>query len=96
MEEALALVRKLQPKNQESLGYTLLTESFRALHKFAILPYDSNAENRFQEFPTKIRRLGRGDCQIAAIALLNNATVITRNQRHFSEIPELRFEDWTE
>jgi tRNA(fMet)-specific endonuclease VapC len=96
MEGALALVRRLQPRDQESLGYKLLVEYFQALQTFAILPYDSEAELHFQEFPARIRRLGRGDCQIAAIALQNNATVITRNCRHFSEIPGLKFEDWTQ
>lgn len=96
MEGGLALVRKLQPKDQEAAGYKLLLDNFHALNRFAVLPYDLEAETLFQEMPARIRRQGRCDCQIAAIALTHDATVITRNTRHFSEIPGLRFEDWTQ
>lgn len=94
-EGALALVRKLQPKDQEEDGYLLLVDSLRYLNRFAILPYSAEAAALFRGFPAKARRLGRRDCQIAAIALLHEATIITRNKRHFSEIPGIHFEDWT-
>ncbi|WP_309689236.1 type II toxin-antitoxin system VapC family toxin [Armatimonas sp.] len=96
MEGGLALVRRLQPKDQEAAGYKLLLDHFHALNRFAILPYDPEAEMLFQEMPARIRRQGRRDCQIAAIALTQDATLITRNIRHFSEVPGLRFEDWTQ
>jgi tRNA(fMet)-specific endonuclease VapC len=44
-------------------------------------------------FPEKVKRIGRGDCQIAAIALRHNATVVTRNLRHFEQVPGVLCED---
>ena len=44
-----------------------------------------------QKKGTKVPTL---DLLIAATALLNNLTVVTHNQRHFSLVPGLRIEDW--
>jgi tRNA(fMet)-specific endonuclease VapC len=35
------------------------------------------------------------DLKIAAIALAHNATVLTRNLKDFSRVPDLRGEGWT-
>ncbi len=33
--------------------------------------------------------------QLMAIALVNNAVVVTRNYRDFSLVPKLKIEDWS-
>lgn len=40
-------------------------------------------------------RVGTKDLRIASIVLANNATLLTRNNRDFSRVPDLRSEDWT-
>lgn len=42
----------------------------------------------------KGRRIGSFDEMIAGICVANNATIVTRNQRHFSQVPGLRIEKW--
>ena len=38
--------------------------------------------------------IGPYDVQIAGIALANNLTVVTRNVREFSKVPQLKVENW--
>ena len=38
--------------------------------------------------------IGPFDVQIAGIALANNLTVVTRNMREFSKVPQLKVENW--
>ena len=38
--------------------------------------------------------IGPYDVQIAGIALANNLTVVTRNVRVFSKVPQLKVENW--
>lgn len=40
-------------------------------------------------------KVGTQDLRIVAIALSQNATVITRNKRDFERIPALNIEDWS-
>jgi tRNA(fMet)-specific endonuclease VapC len=36
------------------------------------------------------------DLKIACIAVAHDATLLTRNERDFSQVPSLRFENWLE
>lgn len=40
-------------------------------------------------------RIGTQDLRITAIAISNDAVVITRNMRDFSQIPNLIIADWS-
>ncbi|UBF25011.1 type II toxin-antitoxin system VapC family toxin [Kovacikia minuta CCNUW1] len=43
-----------------------------------------------------LRKIGRADLLIASIALANQAVLITRNTRHFKQIPNLRVVNWVD
>jgi tRNA(fMet)-specific endonuclease VapC len=43
-----------------------------------------------------LKRIGRADLLIASIALAHRATLITRNRRHFRQVPGLNLENWAE
>src|SRR6266851_2946678 len=73
-----------------------LTRSEDLLRQITVLSIDEAAAAQFDRLRQikKLRRIGRADLLIAAIALAHGATVVTRNLKHFSQIPGLRVENW--
>ncbi|WP_395094096.1 type II toxin-antitoxin system VapC family toxin [Armatimonas sp.] len=53
-------------------------------------------EEIYRAMPASLRRVGSGDCKIAATALHYDLIVVTRNLRHFGQIPGITCEDWTQ
>lgn len=70
--------------------------SLEVLERFArqvpLLPFDDMAARAYATLPFK---RGRFDRLLAAHALSLDVTVITQNVVDFSDIPNLRVEDWT-
>jgi tRNA(fMet)-specific endonuclease VapC len=60
-----------------------------------ILPFEGNAISMFQNLWIQRLRVGTMDLKIAAIALANDATLLTRNLADFNKVPDLRAEDWS-
>lgn len=60
-----------------------------------VLDFDQDSALRFQELKKQKIRIGTMDLKIAAIALTNRATLISRNLSDFREVPGLQVEDWT-
>jgi tRNA(fMet)-specific endonuclease VapC len=60
-----------------------------------LLDYDERAANACERLRVARVRIGTMDLRIAAIALANNATLLTRNTRDFAKVPGLRLEDWS-
>jgi tRNA(fMet)-specific endonuclease VapC len=44
----------------------------------------------------RLRKIGRADLLIASIALAHRATLVTRNVRHFEQIPRLIVTNWVD
>jgi tRNA(fMet)-specific endonuclease VapC len=68
------------------------------LEEIAILDLDQRAAQRFGYITARLQRLGRPvsdlDVLIASIALANGQSLVTRNARHFAEIPGLQLESY--
>ena len=68
------------------------------LGQFASLDFDDRAAEVAGRIRAVLARrgepIGPGDLQIAAIALANGLTLVTRNVREFSRVEELVVEDW--
>jgi len=91
---------------EEILFGSLLTKHKKANYKisqefisgFDILPYDIHAMEEAVKIKAYLRKkgisIGVTDERIGGIAIRNNATIVTRNTRHFSKIPELKVEKW--
>ena len=43
-----------------------------------------------------LRKIGRADILIVSIVLSNNAVLVTRNLRHFRQIPGLSVKNWVD
>ncbi len=72
-----------------------LQEFFAA---YPSVPFDDAAAEQHAALRAHLKRLGTpigaGDSMIAAIALVNDAAVVTRNVREFERVPGLRLETW--
>ena len=49
---------------------------------------------QFEQLQKQHIRIGTMDLKIAAIAIANNATLLSRNLKDFSKVPGLKVEDW--
>lgn len=76
-------------------AYEALTNHLTVYCGMTLLPFDAQAAQRFDDLKRARINIGTQDLKIAAIALANDAVVLTRNSRHFGKVPGLLFEDWT-
>jgi tRNA(fMet)-specific endonuclease VapC len=60
-----------------------------------LLSFSDEAAAQFRRLWRTRLRVGTMDLKIAAIALANDATVLTRNLSDFGKVPGLRVEDWS-
>jgi tRNA(fMet)-specific endonuclease VapC len=61
-----------------------------------LLDFDERAAAEYGRLSDARIRIGTMDLKIAAIALANDATLLTRNTGHFERVPGLHFEDWAD
>lgn len=80
--------------------YTQLWTTQEFFKGIRILNFDIAACNYYEHLLTENQQLNKKrlqkDLQIASIALSVNAVMVTRNQKDFSQIPDLTLEDWTQ
>ncbi|GAP96043.1 type II toxin-antitoxin system VapC family toxin [Leptolyngbya sp. NIES-2104] len=85
--------------NRQVILYTKLSTVVRYVKKTVVLDFDEFADRQFRQMLTTYPQLRKNrlqkDMRIASIALALDATVVTRNYRDFSQVPNLRFEDWS-
>jgi tRNA(fMet)-specific endonuclease VapC len=80
--EAQRLETRLSALSQDDIATTIVS-------------YDEKAAAEFERPRQAKIRIGTMDLKIAAIALANNATLLTRNLSDFGKVPDLRAEDWS-
>jgi len=76
-------------------AYAHLVDDEAMFQLFSIVPFDAASENRFQQLRGSRLRVGTLDLKIAAIALTNSLTVLTRNRGDFQRVPGLTIADWS-
>jgi tRNA(fMet)-specific endonuclease VapC len=65
------------------------------LQQITILSFDQVAYQQFESLRQQKIRIGSQDLRIASITLTLGATLLTRNSRHFGQVPGLTIEDWS-
>lgn len=91
----LAQLAKARTIAEEINAYSRLSRYVRTFREVPLLEFDARAAVDFQRLRKLHRRTGSMDLKIAAIVLVNGATLLTRNLADFSGIRGLAVEDWT-
>lgn len=91
----MAVLPTVREPTRQVLFYSQLQELLRYYCVTPLLPFDDTAASLFASLRRGGVRIGTMDVKIAAIALANEATVLTRNQADFGKVPGLRIEDWS-
>ena len=73
-----------------------MTNTVRDLVGFHIVTFSEAAIHRYNALLAMKLNIGKMDLRIAAIALEEDATVITRNLRDFGRVPGLKCENWAD
>ncbi len=91
----LASVAKAKTRTHLVNAYRKLAVHARAYAKHRLLDFDDLAGDKFGELQSARLSVGTQDLRIAAITLVHNATLLSRNLKDFEKVPGLRVEDWT-
>lgn len=95
MRGRLSQIRKAANSPERVRAYYWFTRTLEFFRDFTVLGYDAQAEAQYQTLLAQKNRIGTQDLKIAAIALSQGATLITRNRQDFERIPSLNLEDWS-
>ena len=91
----LARIARAATLERQISDYSELKQLLQTYCNIAVLDFDAKAAIEFERLKRERVRIGTMDLKIAAIALANNATLLTRNLSDFSKVPELKVEDWS-
>jgi tRNA(fMet)-specific endonuclease VapC len=90
----LAAIAKERQAKRQVLGYAELGRLVVYLRAFTIVPFSDKAAEQFDSLRSAKIRLGTMDLKIAAIALVNQALLLSANLRDFNQVPGLKVENW--
>ena len=88
-------LRRARKRDELARIYLRLTKAIRLLRAFEIETFSEPALIRYEQLRKTLRGIGKNDLRIAAIALENGDTLVTRNLRDFQQVPGLAVEDWS-
>jgi tRNA(fMet)-specific endonuclease VapC len=88
-------VRRAKKPDTLAKAYERLAINVQRLAGLKIVSFTEAAILRYEHLKTLKLQVAKMDLRIAAIALENNAVVVTRNLRDFQRVPNLTVEDWS-
>ena len=90
----LHTIRQAASDEDLGLAYANLGKTYLFFRNLNLLAFDALARSHYTKLKQQRIRVGSQDLKIAAIALATQSTVVTRNQRDFSQVPGLLLADW--
>lgn len=88
-------LRRAKRRDELAHVYQRLADAIRMLSRFNVLSFTEPAMDRYDLLRSAHPNVGKNDLRIAAIVLVNQDTLVTRNSRDFRHIPSLVIVDWT-
>ncbi len=90
------LVRVSVARTEDALllAYQRLHRRINELSDLPIVPWQPAAAELFRQWRQQKLRVSTMDLRIAAIALANDAMLLSRNLRDFERVPGLKVENW--
>ena len=76
-------------------AYALLEEHIANFRDLEVLSFGAEPSDQFELLRQAKIRIGTKDLRVAAISRAAGATLLTRNLRHFEQVPGLKAEDWS-
>jgi tRNA(fMet)-specific endonuclease VapC len=89
------LLRRVKDPKRLARAYQRLIDNVQTLNHFRLLSFTEPAIDRFAQLKALKLGVRHMDLRIAAIALENGGTLVTRNVRDFQGVPGLNIENWT-
>src|SRR5436305_13341461 len=98
LQGRFATVLKAADGAELQRGQQRLDQAERDLAAFRILPITDAVAAEFDRLRDNrnLKNIGRRDLLIAAITVVNKATLVTRNLKHFRQVPGLQVENWAD
>lgn len=91
----MSYINKSNNIEQQVQAYQKLKQQLGHYCQIPIINFDLKSARKFEELRKQYRRIEKMDLKIASIAIINNATILTRNSRDFGQINSLFIENWT-
>ena len=90
----LAAINRETAGEDQVFGYVRFQAALRDFSKITILPFDTEAAKTFARLKKLLPRLGTMDLKIAAICIVHDALLLSRNLVDFERVAGLRVENW--
>jgi tRNA(fMet)-specific endonuclease VapC len=90
----LAQIKRWSEVHDQIPAYENLAKLIKFLGAWQIALFDTPAANEFVRLRKQKIRIGSQDLKIAAIALVNDALLLSANLRDFRKVSGLRVESW--
>lgn len=88
-------INRARNSNEIVKGYEMMARIQRDFTVLPVIPFDSAAAAMFDSLQSQRIQLATMDLRIAAICRSRGLILLTRNNRDFGKVPELKIENWT-